>query len=171
MGLENVAVVNSKDIFDEKIKMKDEVMSWITHNTYTFAKSQVINALPMIRAMSTINFNMNPKVEESSLRVVHRLYSETEYERMLYDTFPAEMLTVHGNAMAIVNSLDSIHDSVIHISWLWPFLCGVDADLPANRLIDWIENDGPRRSNVSIVWTIHNRMVHNIECRAKTYVV
>merc|ERR1712196_221313 len=118
MGLENVAVVNSKDIFDEKIKMKDEVMSWITHNTYTFAKSQVINALPMIRAMSTINFNINPKVEESSLRVVHRLYSPSEYERMLYYTFPVEMQRVYGNAMAIVNSLDSLHDSVMHISWL-----------------------------------------------------
>ena len=170
MGLENVAVVNSKDIFDEKIKMKDVVMSWITHSTYKFAKSQVINALPMIRAMSTINFNMDHKFEESSLRVVHRVYSETAYEQMLYGTFPVEMQTVHGNAMEIVKSLDSIRDSVLHISWLWPYLCGIDADLPANRLIDWIENDGPRRSNVSIVWTIHNRIVHNIECRARTYV-
>jgi len=170
MGLENVAVVNAKDIFDEKIKMKDVVMSWITDNTYKFAKSQVSNALPMIRAMSAINFNMHHKVEQSSLRVVHRLYSQTEYERMLYGTFPIDMQTVHGNAMEIVNSLDSIHDSVMHISWLWPYLCGVNADLPANRLIDWIENDGPRRSRVSIVWTVHNRIVHNIECRARTYV-
>ena len=171
MGLENIAVVNSNDIFDKKIKMKDIVLSWIQENTYKFAKSQVKSALPMMRNMSMINFGMHhDKITKFSRRVMHRLGNGLQYEWMLYKSLPADTQAVYADAMEIVNSLESIRDGVLHISWLWPYLCGHYADIPAKRLMDWIQNDGPRRSGVSIVWTVHNRFVHNIECRRKTYV-
>eukprot|EP00939_MAST-03C_sp_MAST-3C-sp1_P000138 g138.t1 len=186
-GLENSAVLKSDkicrtgDVATTTNSMVDFFSNWIRNDAYKRARRQIVDALPIIKSLSRFNFALRAREcsssssSSSSSYVVHQVENPTLFHHMLRRSFPDRSLQSHSHAGALVEyilrreeTIDEMSPQIVlHVEWLGSFLCHV-GDAPAKTLIRWLNSGGPSRSRISVVWSIHNRRVHDRRCRGAT---